>query len=52
MGFSGMKLKVVSVRERHGATEALSVACAFIYLGTGYTLPGRAELAIRRCPNI
>lgn len=52
MGFSGMKLKVVSVQERHGATEALSVACAFIYPGTGYTLPGCAELAKRRCLNI
>lgn len=52
MGFSGMKLKVVSVQERHGATEAFSVACAFIYPGTGYTLPGCAELAKRRCLNI
>lgn len=52
MGFSGMKLKVVSVQERHGATEGLSVACAFIYRGTGYTLPERAELAKRRCLNI
>ena len=51
-GFVGWKLKVVSVQERHGATEALNVACAFIYPGTGYTLPGRAELAKRRCLNI
>lgn len=50
--FSGVKLKAVGVQERHGASEALSVACAFIYPGTGCTLPGHAELAKRRCLNI